>query len=269
MKRYLLLFVLAWSSLAVSAQPDSSERAAVPPPSELRNSDPERLWDRANTAYINNDFPQAISLYETILAGGRQSDKLYYNLGNAYFKERRLGRAILNYRRAQRLNPGNEDIRHNLQIAEKMTRDRIEAVPEFFVRNWLHDLRRSQSGTTWSILSLVLLALMLGCILAFLLSRCLGRRKAGFYGTVVSLLLFCLCLRFAAADRREAIDRASAVVQSASVVVKSSPDREATDLFILHEGTAVEISNRLDDWCEITIADGKKGWMPASKLEAI
>ena len=70
-------------------------------------------------------------------------------------------------------------------------------------------------------------------------------------------------------DRREAIDRTSAVVLRDAVAVKSSPDQNSTDLFILHEGTKVEISDRLNGWCEITIADGKKGWMECSTFETI
>ena len=244
-------------------------RDAVAVKSSPDQNSTDKLWDQANTAYINNDFPTAISLYETILSSGRQSGKLYYNLANAYFKEQEIGRAILNYNRALRLNPGNEDIRYNLQVAEKMTKDHIDAVPEFFVKTWLSNLRNLLSSTTWAVLSLVFLAAMLGSALFYLLSRRLVRRKIGFYGTATAFLLLVLTLCFAAIDRREAIDRTSAVVLRDAVAVKSSPDQNSTDLFILHEGTKVEISDRLNGWCEITIADGKKGWMECSTFETI
>lgn len=275
MKRYIFILVLTfWSLAALGQTPEATDSTPQRQQSEQTASaayvsDPDGLWDKANTAYINNDFPTAISLYETILASGRQSDKLFYNLGNAYFKEQKIGRAILNYNRALRLNPGNEDIRYNLQVAEKMTKDHIDAVPEFFVKTWLRDLRNLLSSTTWAVLSLILLAVMLGSVLFYLLSRRLLRRKMGFYGTIAAFLLLILTTCFAAIDRRETIDRTSAVVLREAVAVKSSPDRNSTDLFILHEGTKVEISNRLNDWCEITIADGKKGWMECVKLETI
>lgn len=267
MKRYILFLLATLLSAAVSGQTAArTDSLAQHPQSEQTASaayasDPDKLWDQANTAYINNDFPTAISLYETILSSGRQSGKLYYNLANAYFKEQEIGRAILNYNRALRLNPGNEDIRYNLQVAEKMTKDHIDAVPEFFVKTWLSNLRNLLSSTTWAVLSLVFLAAMLGSALFYLLSRRLVRRKIGFYGTATAFLLLVLTLCFAAIDRREAIDRTSAVVLRDAVAVKSSPDQNSTDLFILHEGTKVEISDRLNGWCEITIADGKRaGW---------
>ena len=268
MKRYILFLLATLLSAAVSGQTAArTDSLAQHPQSEQTASaayasDPDKLWDQANTAYINNDFPTAISLYETILSSGRQSGKLYYNLANAYFKEQEIGRAILNYNRALRLNPGNEDIRYNLQVAEKMTKDHIDAVPEFFVKTWLSNLRNLLSSTTWAVLSLVFLAAMLGSAL-FLPAlpssgttqdRILRHRDSPF-------LLLVLTLCFAAIDRREAIDRTSAVVLRDAVAVKSSPDQNSTDLFILHEGTKVEISDRLNGWCEITIADGKRaGW---------
>ena len=147
--------------------------------------------------------------------------------------------------------------------------DHIDAVPEFFVKTWLSNLRNLLSSTTWAVLSLVFLAAMLGSALFYLLSRRLVRRKIGFYGTATAFLLLVLTLCFAAIDRREAIDRTSAVVLRDAVAVKSSPDQNSTDLFILHEGTKVEISDRLNGWCEITIADGKKGWMECSTFETI
>ena len=228
MKRYILFLLATLLSAAVSGQTAArTDSLAQHPQSEQTASaayasDPDKLWDQANTAYINNDFPTAISLYETILSSGRQSGKLYYNLANAYFKEQEIGRAILNYNRALRLNPGNEDIRYNLQVAEKMTKDHIDAVPEFFVKTWLSNLRNLLSSTTWAVLSLVFLAAMLGSALFYLLSRRLVRRKIGFYGTATAFLLLVLTLCFAAIDRREAIDRTSAVVLRDAVAVKLS-----------------------------------------------
>ena len=161
MKRYILFLLATLLSAAVSGQTAArTDSLAQHPQSEQTASaayasDPDKLWDQANTAYINNDFPTAISLYETILSSGRQSGKLYYNLANAYFKEQEIGRAILNYNRALRLNPGNEDIRYNLQVAEKMTKDHIDAVPEFFRQNLVvesaqpfeqHDMGRPLAG---------------------------------------------------------------------------------------------------------------------------
>lgn len=230
---------------------------------------PEQLWEEANAAYLDNDFHGAIARYRAIEAQGRVSAKLYYNLANACFKQDQTAEAILYYRRALRLAPGDEDIRHNLSVAEALTKDTIEQIPEFFLTTWVRSLRRTMSSTGWTLLSLVMLAATLALGLFYLLAQRLTLRKAGFYGMLLTGLLFVVTTSFAAGQRREQLSRDEAVVMTASAAVKSSPDRSATDLFVLHAGTVLRITNRLADWCEVTIADGKKGWTEARNLETI
>lgn len=270
----MLLFALAAGITSLTAQqadtlsgaPTAAVAEEVAPAPALS---PDQLWDKANTAYINGDYHAAAELYEQILAQGLTSVKLYYNLANAYFKEDRLGKAVLFYHRALRLAPGNEDIRYNLSVAEARTKDNIERIPEFFLTTWMRGVRHTMSCTAWSVLSLVLLAAMLVLFLCYLLAQRLSLRKAGFYGTLVAALLFMLTSWFALGERREMLDDTQAVVMPASTAVKSSPDKSSTDLFVLHEGTVVEITDRLDAWCEIMIADGKKGWVECRKIETI
>ena len=172
-------------------------------------------------------------------------------------------------RRALRLAPGNDDIRYNLSVAEARTKDNIEQIPEFFFTEWMRGVRRLMSCTAWSVFSLAALVCALALFLAYLLAQRLPLRKAGFYGTLVAAAVFMLTSWFAMGERREMLDDTQAVVMSLSTAVKSSPDKSATDLFVLHEGTLVEITDRLDNWCEITIADGKKGWLECKTVETI
>ena len=257
MKRLTIFLILTFGILCARAQ-ESADSAA-----------PEQLWDRANTAYINGDFHTATEVYEQILSRGLTSVKLYYNLANSYFKEGQLGKSVLFYRRALRLAPGNDDIRYNLSVAEARTKDNIEQIPEFFLTEWMRDVRHTMSCTAWSIVSLAALVCALALFLAYLLAQRLPLRKTGFYGTLVAVAVFMLTSWFAMGERREMLDDTQAVVMSLSTAVKSSPDKSATDLFVLHEGTLVEISDRLDNWCEVTIADGKKGWLECKTIETI
>lgn len=275
MKRFIitLFAVLIGFSAARAQEPaDTLSQLGVQPaaggPARLEST-PEQLWDEANTAYINGDFHGAAAAYEEILGRGLASVKLYYNLGNAYFKEDRLGKAILYYHRALRMAPGNDDIRYNLGVAEARTKDNIEDIPEFFFVTWMRDMRHLMSCGAWTVLSLLMLAGALSLLLVYLLAQRLSMRKTGFYGTLVAALLFFLTTWCALGERREMLDRSSAVVMRASVSVKSSPDKSSTDLFVLHEGTVVRVTGRLDGWCEVTIADGKKGWLECPKIETI
>lgn len=230
---------------------------------------PDELWNRANTAYLNGDYRDAIGHYEKILDRGLVSARLYYNLANAYFKEGQLGESILYYHRSLRLAPGNEDARYNLGVAETMTRDRIEEIPEFFAVTWMRALSRTMGCTAWSLVSLVWLAALLGLLLLYLLARRIALRKTGFYGTLVAFLLFVLSTWCAAVERRDLLRTDEAIVLSASATVKSSPDRSATDLFVLHEGTRATVTGELEEWSEITLADGKKGWLESRNIAII
>lgn len=274
--------ILLGSLAPAFAQSDSTQRAEaaaevlLPADTAAAATDPvsgpvpaEALWDRANTAYINGDYHAAMEFYEELVARGLGSAKLYYNLGNAYFKDGLTGRAILYYHKALRLAPGNDDIRYNLSVAEARAKDRIEAIPDFFLTEWIRAAHRTMSCTAWSVLSLAALVLTLGLFLIYLLAQRLSLRKGGFYGTILAGVLFVLTTCFAAGERREMLDDSHAVVMAASTAVKSSPDKSSTDLFVLHEGTLVSITNRLEGWCEITIADGKKGWLEAKTIETI
>ena len=276
MKKTIILGWLLFGGMLLSGGAVAQIPAAEPAPEttvgehpNLADESPEQLWDRASTAYINGDYHAAVDAYEQLVAQGWSSAKLYYNLANAYFKEERLSRAILFYRRALRLDPGNDDVRYNLSVAEARTKDKIERVPEFFLAGWFRGIRRTMSCTAWSVLSLIVLACGLGLSLLYLFAQRISWRKAGFYGSLVAALLFVLTTGFAVGERRSLLDRSEAVVMSSSAAVKSAPDKAATDLFVLHEGTSVRITDQLDRWCEITIADGKKGWVERSKIEAV
>lgn len=232
-------------------------------------NNPEALWDAAAAAYNAGDYDTAIEYYTTILSGNRHSADLYYNLANAYFKREQIALALLNYNRALRLSPGDEDVRHNLEFAEQSTRDSIEQIPEFFLTTWVRSLRSLLSGNAWTVLSLVLLALTLAMALQFLLAQRLSMRKVGFYAMGVLGVLFILTTSFAWSARSEATQRREAIIMSSSVSIKSSPDATSTELFVLHEGTKVRVGEVMDGWAEVRIADGRKGWIEINRIERI
>lgn len=270
MRRFLILLAALFCATSVVAQQVDTLAAAPLAQAELEPSyTPERAWESANEAYIAGEFARAEELYKQILADDKFSAKLYFNLANALFKQNKLGEAILYYNRAQRLAPSDDDIRHNLEMAEALTKDRIEQVPEFFLKSWLRSVRNTLSCRTWTAISLIMFALMLALGLLFVLAQRLTIRKAGFYGLLATLLLFVATTWFAAAERRAMLDREAAVVISSAAPVKSSPDRSATDLFVLHEGTTLRVVSTLDEWSEVVIADGKKGWIESGKIERI
>lgn len=247
----------------------ANEAAAEPTATELTTTDAEELWDMANLAYNEGNFEKAAATYEQILSQNLHSAALYYNLANAYFKQGELGKALLNYNRASRIAPGDEDIRHNQEYAEKMTKDSIEKIPEFFLITWLRSVRGAMSCTAWTVLSIVMLATALVMALLYLLAQRMSLRKVGFYTMAVAVVLFIVTSAFAISERNQLVGRTEAIVMSTAASVKSSPDRSATELFVLHEGTKVSIGETTDGWAEVRIADGRKGWIEDKRIERI
>ena len=226
-------------------------------------------WEAGNRAYIEGNYDKAIEEYTAILNGGEYSMKLYYNLANAYFKTGAMGKAILYYNKALRIAPSQEDIRHNLALAEAQTKDRIAVIPEFFLNRWLRTMRNSMSCTAWSVLSLVWLGVLLAFGVLFLLASRIRWRKMGFYGALCAFMLFVATTSFAVSSRNDMLSHSEAIVMGTAISVKSSPDRSATDLFVLHEGTKVKVLTEVDEWVEVVIADGKKGWTERKNIEEI
>lgn len=266
--RYIIAIITTlFITLSATAQGDST--IVNNTPTVAVEVDNNTLWQRGNQAYIDGDYTAAIANYTAIENRGQYSAKLYYNLANAYFKNEEIGYAILYYHRALRVSPTMEDARYNLTIAESLTKDKIAVVPQFFLNRWMLTLQRSISGTAWSAISIILLAAALSMLLLFLLGSRIKVRKIGFYGTIAISLLFVITSIFAIAERNDMINREQAIVMSSAISVKSSPDKAATDLFVLHEGTKVKITTQVDGWYEIVIADGKKGWAEESHIEKI
>lgn len=252
MKRIILIFTLALSTIFT-----------------LNAQTLEQKWDEANTMYINGNYERAISIYDSIIESGSSSHKIYYNLGNAYFKEGKIGKAILYYNKALRLSPSDIDTKHNLEVAGTYVKDKIESVPEFFVNTWIRELRQSMSSNTWAILSLVMLAVALALVLLYLLSKRFLYRKIGFFGAIGMLAICIFAICSASIEKSNLVEPTEAVVTSSAVPVKSSPNKLSKDIFVLHEGTKVKVVGQLQEWREVTIADGNKGWILATSIEMI
>lgn len=223
----------------------------------------------ADDLYRNGQYSEAIAQYESVLASGLTSPELYYNLGNAYYRDNQLGRAILNYSRALRLRPTMTDARENLALAESKTVDHIVTLPQLFVVRWYNSICTALSPTAWRIIWLTVFAILAAVFVTFRLARNYNLRKWTFVSCfAVLLLLLCVSAFWHTSAFRFNSHREAVVMQS-SVAIKSSPERQSVDKLILHEGTTVRIDEELSGWYKITIADGTNGWCESNAIERI
>ena len=223
----------------------------------------------ADSAYAQEHYQKAAQLYEEVLTQGVNAD-LYYNLGNAYYRQDNFTKAILNYERALLLSPGDRDIRFNLQMARSKTVDKITPESEMFFVTWYLSLVNMMGVDAWAQVALVSLLAAIFLALAYLFADRIWLRKAGFFGGLVFVLLFLAGNLFAWHQKRIRLNHKGAIVVSSAVSVKSTPAKNGTDLFLLHEGTKVTITDAtMKSWRGIRMADGKEGWLEATQIEEI
>ena len=223
----------------------------------------------ADSAYVRGEYQQAIKDYEALLKQGASAD-LYYNLGNAYYRTENITKAVLNYERALLLSPSDRDIRFNLQMARSKTIDKITPEQEMFFITWYRSLINLASVDGWARTALIALALAIILALMYLFSERIWLRKVGFFGAIFLIAVFILSNVFAHQQKDLLINRRGAIVTAGAVTVKSTPDKKGTDLFILHEGTKVTITDAsMKEWKGIRLADGKEGWIEAKLIELI
>ncbi len=249
-RKYLLLLVSVFYMLHVHANVDT-------------------LFKAANELYEEKAYEDAIKVYETIEDSGLISAELYYNMGNAYYKTHQIAPAILYYEKAKKINPNNDDIKHNLELAQSHVVDKIEHIPPFFLKRWMNAIVNLCSSNTWAIVSMVFFITGIILIILFLFVKVLYIRKLAFWTGVVGILFAGTTYLFSVKQKEQVTSRDKAIIFVPSVTIKSEPDENSTELFLLHEGTKVAIEQMENDWVMIRLPDGKKGWIKSNVVEVI
>lgn len=275
--RKILFFALLFSSISCFAealQNDNSIQSTITDSIQKKSqSEIEIVTDatkaEGDSAYKNNNFDLASKIYESVLKRGESAD-VYYNLGNSYYKAGEIAKAVLNYERALLLQPGNGDIRANLEIARSKTIDKVDPVPEIFFISWIKAIINSMSIDAWGNIGIFAFILFIVSLCLFIFSKLIVLKKTGFIGCILFLILTLCANLFAHQLKERLVNRDQAIVTTASVAVRSTPSESGTSLFILHEGRKVSIKdNSMSEWKEIRLEDGKVGWVPMSSIEMI
>jgi len=232
-------------------------------------SSSQMMKAEADSAYVDGNYQKAIALYDSLLKQGISAD-LYYNLGNSYYRIDDNTHAVLCYERALQLAPGDEDIRFNLQMARSKTIDKIVPESEPFFVTWYHSLVNMASVDGWAYVALISLSLALILALLYLFSNPVWLRKVGFFGAFVTIAVFLLANILAWQQQDTLAHHKGAIIMESAVTVKSTPAKNGTDLFVLHEGTRVTIvDDSMHEWKEVRLADGKQGWLETKQIEMI
>ncbi len=235
----------------------------------MSKSDAEELMSRGNQYYQDKQYDKAIDAYQQVVNSGYEGTSVYYNLGDAFYREGKLGYAILYYEKALRISPGDDDVIHNLKIANARTVDKIDALPKFFVFQWWEDILALFSVTGWTYASYLFYILLLLSIGFYFFARRPGIQRYSLYLGLVSFVLLVIAASLLTVKLNREANVRSAIVLEQAATVKLSPDPTSNDAFIIHEGLKVRELNQIGDWIEIRLQDGKEGWIQQSDIATI
>lgn len=231
--------------------------------------DIDSLYMNANDLYQQGIYEPALEGYHEILVEGFESADLYYNIGNAAYRSNSIGHAILYYEKALKLEPAHDDAIHNLEFVSRYRLDTFDEVPMLFFGSWVKWFVQLFPEKTWSVLALLFFVIILSSLLVFLFSRQNLLKKTGFITGLVALLLFVITVSSAQSRHRDIVNPDAGIILAPSVVVRSSPSESGTELFVLHEGTEIEMKEEISGWQNIKVPDGREGWILSDNFESI
>ena len=232
------------------------------------DTDPDSLYQAANDAMLGEKFGRAITLYEEIIDQAIDHPDLYYNLGSAYFRTDQIGLAIWAFEKGMRLSPRDKDLQFNLELANTRVRDRIEMPETIFILEQYRALK--QSVTIMDVLLIGASVLMVAALIYFLIKY--NRWRSVWLTRLIALLFILSALiHLIALDKYlEFSDKHEIILIEKEVNIFSAPfDRKESTIFRLHEGVKAEITQDQQEWLEIELIDGKKGWIQSDKVRRL
>ncbi|MBL4594545.1 MAG: tetratricopeptide repeat protein [Flavobacteriales bacterium] len=226
-------------------------------------------FNTANDFYAKGNYEEAIKEYQSIINNDNISTDIYYNLGNCYYKTDNIPNAILNYEKALKLKPDNEDALYNLAMANKLTIDKIDRLPELFIGSTWKNLITSRTIENWAYIAIGLIFLSLLFFISYLLIEQVMIKKVGFYAGL--FFLGFSMFTFLMASQHSAIIQQSteAIIFAPSTTIHSGPNENSEKLFTLHEGTKVTLLEENNEWSKIKLPNGNIGWIISDEIKNI
>lgn len=237
------------------------------------------LAEQGDSAYTADDFQRAAELYTNAAETEGTSSALFYNLGNTYYRMGQLGRAILNYERALKLDPTNEDARANLAFVNSRIIDRAGDRGSVMSKI-VDDTVTSAHSNTWSWLAIGCFTLLLIAIAVYIFSDNIALRKVSFFGglALLALTIAGIVLAVIAADKATSTERAVVIAPSTQLSTSPRPPKDKTEqAILLHEGTVVEIIDSVATpadtanpvWLDVRVDNVNRAWISKSDTERI
>ena len=225
------------------------------------------LFNQASIKYELKEYTEAIHLYDEIESTGQFSSEIYFNKANCYYKLQQNADAVLYYEKALKLNPSDEDAQFNLHLVQLRLVDKLAQVPQPFYLKWISSVKNLMSIDLWAKSGILFLFVFCGLFIAFIFSKSYRLKKKAFSFSMLSFSFAALTLSLAYYSFNT--QKTEAILMQDNAYIKSAPSSQSEDLFILHEGTKIEVLELFNDWTKIKLSDGMIGWVESLAVEAI
>ncbi|MCT4580875.1 MAG: hypothetical protein N4A35_05600 [Flavobacteriales bacterium] len=251
MLRNKLLLLIALFSLLYSVKANDQLKA---------------LFIEGNTAYHNKAYLKADSLYSMIEAQGFYSTELFYNLGNTNYKLDRIPETIFYFEKALKLSPGNEEIIHNLKLANQKIADKNTIKTSSRIEDVIYTYIKT-STNLWAKTSIVVMFISGGLFILFIFVQQLKTKKIAFYSAIGCFIVGLVTIYLSALQHKKLTSEEYGIVFAPSVELKMEPSDNSSTAFILHEGTKVKLLNQNEAWHEISFDKGQIAWIKKEALK--
>ena len=252
--KYLVNFCVFFILFSLQGQPQDQDQA---------------LFAKATQNYKNEQYNKAIEQWETILENGQHSSGLYYNIANAYYKLNQIGPSIYYYEKALALAPHDTQIKTNLRYAQNAKIDAIVPLPKTFFSRWYTLLIGQFTFDGWAVFAVVCSCLFSLLFLGYYFAGAEQKKRLFFSAAILSGSFFILTFTMASVSFKEAQKNVFAIVFSQATDVKSAPKNNSDTVFVIHQGTKVQLLETDGLWSRIGIVNGVEGWMPSADFKKL
>jgi tetratricopeptide (TPR) repeat protein len=235
----------------------------------LSQGQADNWFDQGNQLYKNQQYKQAIMRWEAVIESGVHSSAIYYNMANAYYYLNDLASSIYYYEKALELAPEDPEIKANRAYVQNALIDVVREQPKTLFQKWDEASGQLLSVETWGWLGILFIALFVFAVIRFNWVGLPAAKRFSFVMAVLSLMLFGASIFFGQKTESYSKNYRWAIVFPQEMSVRSGPRLSDDALFELHAGTKLRLLQAQDQWHEVELADGRRGWVLSQDIKPL
>ena len=221
----------------------------------------ENIFSEANELYNKGSYIEAINNYKEIIKNDFHSAELYYNLANAYYRLDSIASSVYYYEKALQLNPNDREIIDNLALVNKTLVDEIDPITTPLIESILKSLSNIFYFETWGYISIFFSFLIVALFLSYYFANSSRIKRLTFVLLCVSSILMLASLINGNKGYDNYVNNEYAIIYSYETDLKTEPNFRSETLFMLHEGTKVQVIENYNNWIKVRLVNGQVGYI--------